>query len=56
MKRQQGFATLSVERRREIARLGGQTAQARKVGHVWNASEAAAAGRKSGLARRLKAA
>jgi uncharacterized protein len=56
MKGKQGLASMSPERRHAIARLGGQTSQARKVGHAWTAAEAAAAGRKSGQARRLKAA
>lgn len=47
-----GFAGMSPEKRREIARLGGRMAHLKGVGHQWNAEEAAAAGRKGGLVSR----
>lgn len=47
-KQHRGFATLSTERRREIARMGGKAAQARGRGHRWDREEARAAGRKGG--------
>ena len=54
------FKHISPERRIEIARLGGQTAQARGVGHRYTPSEASLAGVKGAAARakvrRLKAA
>lgn len=43
-----GFASLSEERMREIASLGGRASQAAGGGHRWTAEEAAAAGRKGG--------
>lgn len=47
-----GFASMSAERQRTIARLGGQTAH--KVGraHQWTTEEARAAGRKGGKSKR----
>jgi len=46
--RKRGFASLTTERRREIARQGGQTAQARGVAHRFTIEEAREAGRKGG--------
>ncbi|HEV8715930.1 MAG TPA: KGG domain-containing protein [Candidatus Binatia bacterium] len=46
--RKRGFAALTAERRREIARQGGKTAQARGVGHKFTREEAREAGRKGG--------
>jgi general stress protein YciG len=43
-----GFAAMSVEKRREIARKGGRSAQAKGTGHKINHEEAVAAGRKGG--------
>jgi general stress protein YciG len=45
-----GFAALSPERRRELARLGGQRAQALGTAHRFTPEEAAEAGRKGGHA------
>jgi len=45
-KRPRGFASMSPERRREIASKGGQAAQARGKAHQWTAEEASAAGKK----------
>ncbi|HXG21713.1 MAG TPA: KGG domain-containing protein [Methylomirabilota bacterium] len=46
--RKRGFAALTVERRREIARQGGQTAHARGRAHEFTTEEAREAGRKGG--------
>jgi general stress protein YciG len=43
-----GFASLSPERMREIAKLGGRASQAAEGTHRWTPEEAAAAGRKGG--------
>lgn len=43
-----GFASMSRERQREIASLGGRAAQRKGTGHQWTADEAKAAGRKGG--------
>lgn len=45
-RRPRGLAAMSVERRREIASMGGRTSQARGTAHQWTASEASAAGKK----------
>ena len=45
-----GFATLSKERRSEIARAGGRAAQASGKAHRFTSDEARAAGRKGGHA------
>ena len=45
--RPRGLAAMSPERRREIARKGGQAAQARGTGHRWTVEEARKAGKKS---------
>lgn len=46
--RKRGFASLTTERRREISRQGGKTAQARGVAHRFTIEEAREAGRKGG--------
>ena len=46
--RKRGFAALTTERRRAIARQGGQTAHARGVAHEFTREEAREAGRKGG--------
>jgi len=43
-----GFATLSRERHRQIASLGGRTAQAKGTGHQFTSEQARAAGHKGG--------
>jgi general stress protein YciG len=50
LERKRGFACLSVEKRREIARKGGQAAHALGVAHEFTAEEAREAGRKGGRA------
>ena len=47
-KRRVGFATLSPERRREIASRGGHAAHAKGVAHEYTSDEARAAGAKGG--------
>lgn len=47
-----GFASMSLERRREIARKGGQAAHEQHTAHEWTSAEAKIAGRKGGLASR----
>lgn len=42
-KKPRGFAAISPERRREIAKKGGQAAQATGRAHRWNREEALAA-------------
>lgn len=43
-----GFASLSPEKRREIAQKGGLAAHDRGTAHEWNSEEAKKAGRKGG--------
>lgn len=43
-----GFASMSLDKQREIARKGGQAAHARGTAHEFTADEARAAGRKGG--------
>ena len=49
-KHMRGFASLSPERRREIASKGGKAVHASGKGHQWTREEARAAGRLGGLA------
>lgn len=51
-RRARGFATMSPERRSEIARLGGQAAHRLGVGHEWTPAEARIAGKKGGTISR----
>jgi uncharacterized protein len=46
-----GFAAMSSEKQREIARKGGRAAHEQGVAHEWNSDEARAAGKKGGQAR-----
>jgi general stress protein YciG len=46
-----GFASMSEERRREIASIGGTEAHARGTAHEWTSEEARQAGRKGGKKR-----
>ena len=43
-----GFASLSQEKRREIASLGGKAAHAKGRAHKWTPEQAQEAGRKGG--------
>lgn len=49
-----GFGAISPERRREIARMGGQASQALVTVHRWTPEQAREAGRKGGLAARAR--
>ena len=53
-KRGYGFASMSPEKRREIASKGGKAAQALGTAHKWTTEEAQAAGRKGGLISRRR--
>ena len=46
-----GFAAMSAEKQREIARKGGRAAHEQGVAHEWSSEEARAAGKKGGQAR-----
>ncbi len=48
-----GFASMSMERRREIASLGGRAAHAAGTAHRWTSAEASEAGRKGGRANKV---
>jgi uncharacterized protein len=50
-----GFASMSPERRREVAGRGGNAAQTKGTSHKFTSAEASAAGKLSGQARRKKA-
>ena len=45
-KKKRGFGSMSKEKRREIASLGGRAAQAAGTAHRWTKEEASAAGKK----------
>lgn len=47
-----GFATLSPERRRQIASQGGRAAHRKGTAHEWTVEEARRAGRKGGTISR----
>lgn len=49
--KRRGFASLSPERRREIASQGGRAAHAQGTAHEWTAEEARRAGRIGGSRR-----
>jgi general stress protein YciG len=46
-----GFASLSPERRKEVAAQGGRKAHETGTAHTWTSDEAREAGRKGGLAK-----
>lgn len=48
VKKRKGFASMSLERRQEIARMGGKAAQASGSGHRFTSDEARSAGQKGG--------
>lgn len=48
--RPKGFAAMSPEKQREIAKLGGRAAHERGTAHKWTSQEASQAGRKGGTA------
>lgn len=47
----QGFASMSKEKQREIASKGGKAAHQAGTAHEWDSQEAAAAGRRGGQKR-----
>ena len=47
-KERRGFASMSVDKQREIASKGGRAAHEKGTAHEWTADEARAAGRKGG--------
>ena len=47
-KKHMGFATMTPERRKVIARRGGQRAHELGKAHIWTTEEAVAAGKKGG--------
>jgi uncharacterized protein len=47
-----GFASMSPEKQREIARKGGRAAHAKGTAHEWNREEARAAGSRGGTVSR----
>ena len=49
-KKRRGFAAMSVEKQREIARKGGRAAHEKGTAHEFTADEARIAGRKGGVA------
>jgi uncharacterized protein len=52
-KEMRGFASMSAEKRRRIASMGGRAAHQKRVAHEWTREQAREAGRKGGLARRI---
>ena len=51
-KERRGFASMSPDKQREIARKGGRAAHEKGTAHEWNADEARSAGRKGGQVSR----
>ncbi len=49
-----GFASMTVEKKREIASKGGRAAHALGTAHKWTSEEAQAAGRKGGSISRRR--
>jgi general stress protein YciG len=47
-KDRRGFASMSIEKQREIASKGGKAAHIKGTAHEWTSETAAAAGRKGG--------
>ena len=47
-KSNRGFAAMSMEKQKEIARKGGRAAHEQGVAHEWNSDEARMAGKKGG--------
>ncbi len=52
--RGRGFASMSQEKKREIASKGGKAAHAMGTAHKWTSEEAQAAGRKGGSISRRR--
>lgn len=53
-KSRRGFASMTPERQREIASMGGKKSHATGRGHKWTSEEASAAGRIGGRASAKK--
>jgi general stress protein YciG len=51
-KQRRGFASMSPDKQREIARKGGRAAHQKGTAHEWTADEARSAGRKGGQVSR----
>ena len=51
-KANRGFASMDKDKVKQIAGMGGKAAHAKGTAHQWNPKEAAAAGRKGGIASR----
>ena len=47
-KERRGFASMSIDKQREIASKGGRAAHEKRTAHEWTPDEARAAGRKGG--------
>jgi general stress protein YciG len=52
VKKPRGFQTMTPEKRREIASMGGRAAHKLGTAHQWTKTEAAKAGRKGGVISR----
>ena len=52
--RGRGFASMTAEKKREIASKGGKAAHAMGTAHKWTSEEAQAAGRKGGSISRRR--
>lgn len=52
--RGRGFASMTTEKKREIASKGGRAAHALGTAHKWTSEEAQAAGRKGGSISRRR--
>lgn len=50
-KSNRGFAAMSTEKQKEIARKGGKAAHEQGVAHEWSSEEARMAGKKGGQSR-----
>lgn len=53
-KHRRGFASMSIERRREIASLGGKKCHLLGTAHKWTPEQAQEAGRKGGIKSRRR--
>ena len=53
-KKRQGFASMSLERRKELASLGGKAAHAQGKAHKWTPEEASIAGKRGGTISRRR--
>lgn len=49
-----GFASMSPDKQRQIASIGGKAAHKKGTAHQWTSKEARAAGQKGGRARQRK--